>query len=144
MFGNCATGRLAIVTAPTITIRMAITIATIGRLMKKLDMDLDSFRSNFEIPALTSSAGAAREEAGLLRFSKQDDHCYYSGTHVRGHWVTNGLGCTVVPGRRVCWPCATTRSPGFSPSWIIHMVPTRSPTFTERMAILLSCPTTLT
>src|ERR1700730_11459874 len=60
MFGNCATGRLAMVTAPTITIRMAITIATMGRLMKKLDMDLDSFRSNFEISALTSSARAAR------------------------------------------------------------------------------------
>src|SRR5207253_10551482 len=34
----CATGRLAIVTAPTITIRMEITIATIGRLIKNFDM----------------------------------------------------------------------------------------------------------
>src|ERR1700686_5906455 len=59
MFGNCATGRLAMVTAPTITMRMAITIATMGRLMKKLDMDLDSFRSNFESSALASSARAA-------------------------------------------------------------------------------------
>jgi len=38
IFGNCATGRLAIVTAPTITIRIAITIATIGRLMKNFDI----------------------------------------------------------------------------------------------------------
>src|SRR5277367_2949098 len=60
MFGNCATGRLAMVTAPIITIRMAITIATMGRLMKKLDMDIDSFRTNFEISALASSARAAR------------------------------------------------------------------------------------
>src|ERR1700746_43484 len=38
MLGNCATGRGAIVTAPTITIRIAITIATMGRLMKNLDI----------------------------------------------------------------------------------------------------------
>src|SRR5258706_5911989 len=35
MLGNWAMGRLAIVTAPTITIRIDITIATMGRLMKK-------------------------------------------------------------------------------------------------------------
>jgi hypothetical protein len=55
MFGNCATGRVAMVTTPTITIRMAITIATMGRLMKKFDMDLDSFRSNSERSVLASS-----------------------------------------------------------------------------------------
>src|SRR5580704_15981545 len=38
MLGNCATGRVAIVTAPTITIRIAITIATMGRLIKNLDI----------------------------------------------------------------------------------------------------------
>src|SRR3979490_3471947 len=48
MFGNCATGKLTIVIAPTITVRMAITIATIDRLMKKLELDLDSFQSNYE------------------------------------------------------------------------------------------------
>src|SRR5580704_7850503 len=47
MFGNCATGRVAMVTAPTITIRMAITIATMGRLMKKFDMDSDSSQSKY-------------------------------------------------------------------------------------------------
>src|SRR5580692_10736951 len=44
MLGNCATGRVAMVTAPTITVRMAITIATMGRLMKKLDMNPGSFQ----------------------------------------------------------------------------------------------------
>jgi hypothetical protein len=34
---------------------MAITIATMGRLMKKFDMDLDSFRSNSERSVLASS-----------------------------------------------------------------------------------------
>ena len=38
MLGNCAIGRPTMVTAPTITMTMAITIATIGRLMKNLDM----------------------------------------------------------------------------------------------------------
>ena len=38
MLGNCATGRLNIETAPMITIKMAMTIATIGRLMKNLYM----------------------------------------------------------------------------------------------------------
>src|ERR1700677_62088 len=35
IFGNCATGSVNMHTAPMITIKMAITIATIGRLMKK-------------------------------------------------------------------------------------------------------------
>jgi len=39
MLGNCATGRFTIETAPMITIKMAMTIATIGRLMKNLYMD---------------------------------------------------------------------------------------------------------
>src|ERR1700716_3471438 len=66
MFGNCATGRLTIVTPPTITVRMAMTIATMGRLMKKLDMDLDSFQSNSENSPLASFG----EGAGLCRFSQ--------------------------------------------------------------------------
>jgi hypothetical protein len=39
MLGNCATGRLTIETSPMITIKMAMTIATIGRLMKNLYMN---------------------------------------------------------------------------------------------------------
>jgi len=39
MLGSCETGRLAMVIAPTITIRMEITIATMGRRpMKNFDM----------------------------------------------------------------------------------------------------------
>src|SRR5258708_39196369 len=38
MFGNCAIGKVTIVIAPTITVRIAITIATIGRRMKKFAM----------------------------------------------------------------------------------------------------------
>ena len=38
MFGYCATGRRAMETRPTMTVMMAMTIATIGRLMKNCDM----------------------------------------------------------------------------------------------------------
>src|ERR1700722_1292090 len=42
MFGNWETGRRAMDTAPTITVRIAITMATIGRLIKKFDMVVSS------------------------------------------------------------------------------------------------------
>src|SRR5580692_257017 len=38
MFGNCATGKLSTVSAPTSTMTMEITMATMGRLMKNFDM----------------------------------------------------------------------------------------------------------
>src|SRR3989442_420100 len=38
MLGNWAIGKPVIVTAPTITVTIAITMATIGRLMKNLDI----------------------------------------------------------------------------------------------------------
>src|SRR5215469_13935640 len=43
MFGNRATGSVSIVIPPTMTMRMAITIATIGRLIKNLDIELFPF-----------------------------------------------------------------------------------------------------
>ena len=43
---NWAIGRIVIVTAPTMTVRIAMTIATIGRLMKNLDMILLVFASS--------------------------------------------------------------------------------------------------
>ncbi|OPY87218.1 MAG: hypothetical protein A4E72_01521 [Syntrophus sp. PtaU1.Bin208] len=38
MLGNCAVGRPDMATRPTMTMRMAITMATMGRLMKNFDM----------------------------------------------------------------------------------------------------------
>ena len=38
MLGNCATGRVKMVIPPTITVRMAMTMATMGRLMKNFDI----------------------------------------------------------------------------------------------------------
>ena len=40
MSGNCAMGRLVMVTAPRITRRIEITMATIGRLMKNFDIQI--------------------------------------------------------------------------------------------------------
>src|SRR5271165_7159694 len=40
MLGNCATGRAKMVSVPTITMTMEITMATMGRLMKNFDMEL--------------------------------------------------------------------------------------------------------
>src|SRR5262245_60929594 len=42
--GNCEIGRLTMVTAPTITVRTEITIATIGRLMKNRDTSASRLR----------------------------------------------------------------------------------------------------
>src|SRR5258708_5137474 len=42
MFGNWETGKRAMDTAPTITVRIAITMATIGRLIKKFDTVVSS------------------------------------------------------------------------------------------------------
>ena len=58
--------------------------------------------------------------------------------------AAKGLGFTCMPGRTFCTPSATTRSPGFSPSSMIHMAPTRSPGLTVRMSILFSASTTAT
>jgi hypothetical protein len=38
MFGNWATGKATMVITPTMTVRIAITIATMGRRMKKFAM----------------------------------------------------------------------------------------------------------
>src|SRR5438045_6359640 len=40
MFGNCAVGSASMATIPTSTIRIEMTIATMGRRMKKFDMSL--------------------------------------------------------------------------------------------------------
>ena len=61
MLGNCATGRLVIVTPPTITIRIAITIATIGRLMKNFDIA--------QFPSPESCAGLAVTRVPSLSFA---------------------------------------------------------------------------
>ena len=97
MSGNCATGSRAIVMAPMNTVKIAITIATMGRLIKNLDM-----------------------------------------SHFPPEPESNGTGVTVSPSLILDVPSATTRSPTFKPLLMTHIVSTRSPTSTLRMATLLS------
>src|SRR6267143_5859508 len=66
MFGNCATGSPAMVTAPTITIRMAITIATIGRLMKNFDIA--------QFPSAARMCGFGCNEGSVPEFLQSVDY----------------------------------------------------------------------
>src|SRR5580765_1693001 len=58
MFGNCATGKLRIVSEPTNTRTIEITIATIGRLMKNFDMRSPARRFRRERLRIDPDAGA--------------------------------------------------------------------------------------
>jgi hypothetical protein len=51
-------GKVAIATAPTITVRIAITIATIGRLMKRFDMFVSPVFDKRSVTRPTSPPGA--------------------------------------------------------------------------------------
>src|SRR3984885_6593945 len=101
MFGNCAIGRVAMVTAPTMTIRIAMTIATMGRFMKNFDMAFDSFA--FLAIGIQRLLDIALEWLGLYRHSRpeillafdnhavallqsaiDDPHCVCSLSHLHG------------------------------------------------------------
>src|SRR5258706_14002396 len=87
MLGNCATGRLAMVTAPTITVRMAITIATMGRLMKKLDISSGSF----QLISALSALPIWEHGEGLGRSSHATHLLVSVSRAVFTQLVTNGL-----------------------------------------------------
>src|SRR5690348_5580974 len=69
MLGSCETGRLVIVIAPTITSRMEITIATIGRLMKNFDMGLLFLRIDLKAWARFYQSIRNHALAGLQAFA---------------------------------------------------------------------------
>src|SRR5215475_1845482 len=58
MLGNCATGKLRMVSEPTNTSTMEITIATMGRLIKNVDMALPARGFGDEWFGIDVSAGA--------------------------------------------------------------------------------------
>src|SRR5262245_15825885 len=68
MLGNCATGRLTIAIVPTMTVKMAITIATMGRLMKNLDI-----RLCVDLNSLTNLLHALNDDALTRREALVDD-----------------------------------------------------------------------
>src|SRR5512137_2226377 len=96
MSGNWAMGSRDMATSPRITMRIEITMATMGRLIKNFDMAAYPF---------LSAAGAA----GLV-----------SGAAAAGALGLNGLGLTTAPGRAFWVPSTTIVSPGFSPSVMIQ------------------------
>src|SRR6266851_1351368 len=119
--GNCATGRRKIITAPVITKKIAITIATIGRLMKNLD-----------IGGQVCGAGVAGEDDGVA----PPEPSAAAGSA--------SVGATSIPSDTFCTPSVTTRSPGETPESIILSSPARLPSVTGRSVTLLSAPTTAT
>src|SRR5512143_3183623 len=136
MLGNWAMGSLDMATRPRMTMRMAITMATIGRLIKNLDIAGYLFSAGWAtgfVSGLTTGAGAAAFSSGL------------SGV-VAAVWAfgEHGFGVTGIPGLTFWVPSTTTVSPGFSPSAMIHSEPIRSATLTGLMSTFLSAPTTAT
>src|SRR5947208_944705 len=89
MLGNCAIGRPAIVTAPTITVTIAITMATIGRLMKNLDM--------IQLPAGEAAAAVLARPKDILGIRKQSGQTNGARLHIN---LT--VGSKEFPLSRVC------------------------------------------
>src|SRR4029077_19015842 len=112
--GYCAIGNPRMHTPPMSVIRIAMTIATIGRLTKNSDM-AQRPDGDVDVAAVVWSAG---------------------GVH--------SFTLTVEPSRAFWTPCTTTLSPGFKPSVTSHNAPMRSPVFTGRMLTLLFSSTTAT
>ena len=66
MFGYCATGRRAMETRPTMTVMMAMTIATIGRLTKNCGMVVrESARQAGVAEASGNGVGVASGATGV-------------------------------------------------------------------------------
>src|SRR5260370_36421457 len=116
MFGYCAIGRANIATPPTITIRIAITIATIGLPTKKRDMA--QCPPEDEPPDDDAAAAVAPWDAGTV--------------------------CTSMPGLRRTRSDTIAFSPALTPFSTIHIVPTCSPVLIGRKSTLPSDPTTAT
>src|SRR6185369_3535229 len=139
--GKSASGSPDIAISPVITVRIAITIATIGRLIKKFEI----------IYLLTSSL--LKEQVSLCKeqVRKRGLPPPLLGLEERGQaplpdlffvekpycplLLTYGFGDTVIPGLTFSVPSATIDSPGLRPSSTTHIAPLISPSITARMLI---------
>src|SRR5215831_11639704 len=74
--GNCETGRPTMVMAPTMTVSSAITIATMGRLMKKRD----TLASGLRRPARNDS-----DHGSISHFQEALDNHAFAGFQTVGH-----------------------------------------------------------
>src|SRR5476649_1122676 len=111
MFGNCETGRTKYVMPPTIVMMIAMTIATMGRLMKNFAMAL--YLSRGGSVAVGGDGLAAAGGGG-------------GGVH--------GLATTGAPLRTFCNPSTITVSPGLTPEVTNHMEPIVSPILIGRIS----------
>src|SRR5512138_3235331 len=117
-------------TAPTITVTMEITIATIGRRMKKLPI------AHLPVapPGAAVDAGTEPVVAGA------------GAAAVPGAGGSAGAvaAFTCIPSRTLVMPSTITFSPGFTPSSRIQSLSTLGPTFTVRDSAFPSAFTTTT
>src|SRR6476646_3068355 len=82
--GNCAMGSENILTAPMITIRMAMTIATIGRLMKKRYMrygrGVEGRRERLQISKLQTPSFRENSNSKLQKNEAWPEHFRYKAS----------------------------------------------------------------
>src|SRR5512136_1362655 len=129
MLGNWAMGSLAAATRPMMTMSIAITMATMGRLMKNLDMAGYLFSAGCAAGFVSGPAVAGGAAAGFAS----------APAGAAGAPLAPGtysFGATVIPGLTFWVPSTTTFSPSLSPSSMIQSEPTRSPTLTGLMSTL--------
>ena len=101
---------------------IAMTMATIGRRMKKFAMALAAL--GFLVPARGPPGGAGGAAPGSSTFTIS--------------------GFTLIPVRTFWSPSTTIRSPALRPESMTQSVPIRSPGFTMRISTVSSLPTTAT
>src|SRR5580704_11445067 len=92
--GNCAMGRPSRDTTPSRMVRIAMTIATIGRRMKKLDT---------RVPSQFLAGGAAALATGATAEAAEPDAAADGGGA--------GFGSTRAPSEILCTPSTTILSP---------------------------------
>ena len=107
MFGYWAIGRPRMATTPTMTMMMEMTMATMGRLMKNLDMAAYLFSG---LRWASGFGPAFWDASGLPRPERLPQAWHRVGL--------KGLRATAIPSRTFWIPSATTLSPAFKPSSI--------------------------
>ena len=105
--GNCAIGSRNMATRPMITVMIEMTLQT--------DRPVDEEFGHGDLPRL-----------GL-----------YCGAGLASGIALNGFESTVMPAFTLWVPLGDNLLACFSPSSMIHSVPTRSPTLTDRMLTFL-------
>src|SRR5258708_35759214 len=140
MLGYCAMGKRVIEAAPTRIVRIAMTMAMTGRLMKNLPIAhlgggaADGAAEGFGPPPIAGGGGGAVGGGG---------GGVGTGTGVvdiGNEEVSAGAGVTGCPALTFCMPSMTIRSAAFSPFSTTTNDPVVGPRSTDRISALLSAP----